>query len=401
MWQMALSMKVFGINELAMRLPSVLLGTGLILLVYAITQNITQNKSAALFAAAFQASSCYHILLISGIRGMDHNDIAHGFYILASIWALTEYHRNQKRSWILCIGVFAGLAILNKWLTGLFVFAIWGIYLLQDIKNINGWKDFMLALIVCCIVFLPWQIYILNTFPDLANYEYKVNNQHLTEAVHGHTGDIFYYFNATSDLIGTGGRFIFIIAILGIILLKKKNFKLHISLNIATIAALLFYSIIVPTKITTYVYFLIPLLWIEIAQTLHKVTFIKLRYALVFLLLFCIANPLYWKKYLSKTNHERNASIFNNQVFKDIKKYIPEDCKVVMNMNSHEDINLMFYHNDITAYHWTLSEAEFVELEKRKIKIAVFQEHTVYVIPDYVSKYPYLTMINIPLYSDQ
>src|SRR5690606_28721971 len=50
MWQMALSMKVFGVSEPALRLPSVIMGALMILLLYRITVLVTGNKTAGLIA---------------------------------------------------------------------------------------------------------------------------------------------------------------------------------------------------------------------------------------------------------------------------------------------------------------------------------------------------------------
>ena len=44
LWQMALSMKIFGVAEWAMRLPSILMGSLMVLFLYRITYLFTHNK---------------------------------------------------------------------------------------------------------------------------------------------------------------------------------------------------------------------------------------------------------------------------------------------------------------------------------------------------------------------
>ncbi len=138
MWQMAISMKLLGASLFAMRLPSVLMGSFLILLLYRIALIFSNgNRQMALISAALLTFSNFHLQLIAGIHGMDHNDVAHGFYICASIWAYAEYTRNPGRFWVVLIGILSGFAILNKWLTGLVVFLGWGFNLLLFSKLIQ------------------------------------------------------------------------------------------------------------------------------------------------------------------------------------------------------------------------------------------------------------------------
>lgn len=90
MWQMAISMKVFGVSEFSMRLPSALMGAITILLIYRIAFLLTNSKTISIIAGLLMCFSHYQLELISGQIGMDHNDMAFCFYILASFWAFTE-----------------------------------------------------------------------------------------------------------------------------------------------------------------------------------------------------------------------------------------------------------------------------------------------------------------------
>ena len=63
MWQMALSMKIFGVSEFTMRYPSILMGALMVPMLYRITLLYTKNAWLA-FAAAFMfCCSCYHLQL--------------------------------------------------------------------------------------------------------------------------------------------------------------------------------------------------------------------------------------------------------------------------------------------------------------------------------------------------
>lgn len=405
MWQMALSMKIFGVSEWSMRLPSAIMGTLLILIIYRIAILLNLKKQVALLTALLLACSNFHLQMIAGIHGMDHNDVAHGFYVLASIRALSEFQKSKKWIWIVWVGVFAGAAILNKWLTGLLVYLIWGVILLKIIfKRYPAQKEILLfvcSLMVCCIVFLPWQIYIMTRFPDLAAYEYEFNRRHISEALEGHEGGYLYYLDFLKDLFG---RYIYYLIPVGVIL-SFKNKTINQNLNLGIISAIgfvfLFFSIIVKTKVDTYLFFVVPLALLYISISLDGLiklsgrifkpkNFAPLIYIAVGLLAL---NPSWIKSYFSPHNTERNNRIYNAKIYKQVSELIPDSIKVVMNMNSFEDIDVMFYNKGITAYHWTLPEEDFKSFEQRKIPIAVFESHGNYGLPDYVLRYPYLYII--------
>ena len=135
LWQMALSMKIFGVNEMAIRLPSVLMGTISVYFIYKIAEYWFKNETTAFLAALIFTFSNYQLSLTSGRFALDHNDVAFTFYVTASLWAFTRYLRsNFKIRWAIFIGIFVGCAVLNKWLTGFLVYGGWGLYILLD-KN--------------------------------------------------------------------------------------------------------------------------------------------------------------------------------------------------------------------------------------------------------------------------
>lgn len=400
---MALSMKIFGVSEWSMRLPSAIMGTILILVIYRIAILLTKNKNVALLTSLMLAFSNFHLQMISGIHGMDHNDVAHGFYVLLSIWAFLEYKIKPNWKWIVLIGIFAGAAILNKWLTGLLVYLMWGTTILYSMyrKEFKAKQIFMMliSLFVCCLVFLPWQFYIFSRFPDLARHEFEFNRRHIFEALEGHSGTVFYYLEHLNNLVGNG---IFCLILFGVIISikdKRVNVPFNISILTAIIFVFSFFTFIVKTKVDTYVFFVVPLTLIYIAITIEY-AFQKwlnnkyLRTLVCLIFIYLCVNPYMISKYLSPKNIARNDRIYNANIYRNLSKHLPKDVKVVMNMNSFEDIDVMFYNKGITAYHWTLSEADFKDFELKKIPIAVFEPHGNYNLPDYVLKYPYIFIIH-------
>jgi 4-amino-4-deoxy-L-arabinose transferase-like glycosyltransferase len=60
LWQMALSMRIFGVNEIAVRLPSAVMGTLMILLVYRVALLTTLNKFGAIVSGLLMCFSNYY-----------------------------------------------------------------------------------------------------------------------------------------------------------------------------------------------------------------------------------------------------------------------------------------------------------------------------------------------------
>jgi 4-amino-4-deoxy-L-arabinose transferase-like glycosyltransferase len=341
MWQMALSIKLFGISEIAIRIPSALLGSIMILLVARISLLLSKNKIVSLIAALQMCFSYYQLELTSGFFGMDHNDVAFGFYILASIWSLAEYLEaaNKKWTWAILIGVFAGCAVLNKWLTGILVYAGWSLIILLEFykyKKFVGVKQFLVSIGIMILTFLPWQLYILYKFPLEAMYEYKINTQHIFEVVQGHSGSIFYYLLHFIQYFGVPQLVFLILGLVFAIVDIIKNQFLTYRINVLLIGSFsivfLFFSLVVKTKLPFYVFIIAPIGFIYIAIGLEKIIWSKLTSRLwlkgfmICLLIFFSLNPvsIYYNRLVDDS--KRNAKIHNTHIYKIAASSISTDC---------------------------------------------------------------------------
>lgn len=403
MWQMALSLKLFGISEYTLRYPSALMGALSILLIYRITLLFTNNKTTATVAGLLICFSNYQLELISGQIGMDHNDIAFGFYILASFWAFSEKLKNEKIVWNILLGVFAGCAILNKWLVGLLIFLPYGIYVIQQYvhkKELKQVKFFITSLASCLIVFLPWQLYILYNFNEIALFEYNYNAQHIFKALEGHKGSVLFYFNNFPDYFG---KYIWTLMFGGMLIVFKQqkpqhfHIFIHWALIVSFLAVFIFFSCIAQAKLPTYFFVAVPFGLIYIAIAIHQLLrFINIKWLNCALLILVIAltfNPQ--KSVAIRTqNPEREQLIHNTQIYKNLPKMLPPYVKNVINTNSFEDINLMFYNNDINAYHWWIDVKLLDSLKNQKVWIGAFKNRGSYNLPPEYNNYPYLYKID-------
>src|SRR5690606_9557914 len=93
------------------------------------------------------------------------------------------------------------------------------------------------------------------------------------------------------------------------------------------------------------------------------------------------------------TAHDRNngdwqVRAYNADIYRNLRKYIPSNMKIVGNCKQYEDINVMFYNRGITAYHYNFSEKELAIIDSKKIPIAVFKTHVGYPVPYHIESYP-------------
>jgi len=113
LWSMALSMKIFGINEIALRIPTVLISTLGTLAIYRIGEYLYSRKTA--FIAAFLFSIHGFIIELTGGRdATDHVDIFFLCFILFSVYFSIRYIKTRKQVFNLMTGLCIGLAVLSK-----------------------------------------------------------------------------------------------------------------------------------------------------------------------------------------------------------------------------------------------------------------------------------------------
>lgn len=401
LWQMALSMKLFGVSEFTMRLPSVIMGTLSIFLLYRIAILATNNKTIASIASLFLCFSHYQLVQISGRLGMDHNDIAFGFYVLASIWAFFEYYNSSRKTkWIILIGLFAGCAVLCKWLTGLVVFSFWGVFCIFSLvqkKNFTELKKMLLSFLVSLIVFVPWQIFILIRYTELAKYEYAFNTKHIFEVVENHAGGLDFYLK---NLNGVYGLNIWILVFVGILIsfLFKTHNKILLGASVFYfLLVYLFFSLLVKTKIESYVFIVIPLGLMFAAIAFYRFFhFLKLNDKIVvFLSLPICFLCLNFSEISFETEHnpQRPNLIHNTHIYKSLAAILPKNIHEVNNVVSPQHIDCMFYNNDLSAWHYWINEDTIKLFEKKKIWIATFKNHEQNNNPPFILNYPYLYVI--------
>jgi 4-amino-4-deoxy-L-arabinose transferase-like glycosyltransferase len=403
LWQMALSMKLFGINEIAMRLPSVILGTAMVFMIYQIANYWFKNSYVSYLSAFIYTFSFYQLELTSGRFSLDHNDLIFTCYVTASIWAFTQYLRyNFKLSWTIAIGVFVGCAVLNKWLTGFLIFGGWGLYATfskDTLSILKKYSHILISALIACIVFVPWQLYIIKTFPLESAYEFEFNRKHIFEVLQGHVGTNLYHI----DFLTTAyGRFLIPFSLLGIFYAFKQikvDKVLSVAMFIMVVVVYAFFSLIVKTKMPAFVYpvssIIIVLMASGVFNSLTSVSNLLLKEnlsqwikktILAFLILFLgIYSLKPWEiaKNRSISNALRNAKINNTQIYNSISDEITEKY-VIINCKAFEDTEMMF-HKNVNAFHWFPEQRVLDSLQNKGYQFAAFKSNNDQNLPEYIT----------------
>ena len=360
LWQIALSYKLFGVNEFAVRIPSIIMSAITVYFIYRIGK-IAYSKRAGFYGAVLFAGSNFLIELTAGRAPTDHNDITFLFYVTAGIWAWFEYTSRRTNYWLLLIGLFAGLAILDKWLTGLLVYSGWFIYIIFIKERRLSWGsyiDLLKSLLVTIVVALPWQLYILLRFPEESRFEYALNSRHFFEAIESHSGSWLYHIDAINIIYGFGFGYL-IIASLVLFCLIRINNGYKIPMLIWVFAVYGFFTL-AATKMIGFTIIVAPLIYLIVGIVIaflinyfeNLIVSVQLKkwlppiFAMV--LIFCIS--FYFMDYtkLSQENVPERKKLYASKIkvtlfYKELNSIFPEKDLFYYNSVPFDNVKIMYY----------------------------------------------------------
>lgn len=403
LWQIALSIKLFGATAFAVKLPSAVMSAILIPITYRMGK-IAVNAKVGYFAALIYASNFYLLEFNTGGINTDHNDVAFIFYVTMSFWAFLEYRTSGNHRYVYLIGVFAGVAILTKWLTGLLVFGGWGlgtlIYYKENFKTefINIIKAFGTAVAIA----LPWQVYILMKFPAESRFEYAGNSAHFFHAVESHGGDWAFYWTQALAQFGIVETCLLIV---GVILLpffiKDKRIKIGI---VASIVATYLFFTVAATKMPAFCLIVAPLLFIAfgnlLVQAIDWLTkYLKHHLIQISIVALCLSAVFVsgikideiQARHVSKNNWYRTQQQNAAELGRMMNSMNTDEKIAVINCNESEHIHAMFF-APCVAYVGTPSEKDYKILKDQGYRIYYADKFVA--IPDHVKKDP--TVLYLP-----
>ena len=268
LWCMAISMKLFGVNEIALRLPSVIISGIAVYLTYFIGKRLFSEK-IGLLAAFFHAINGLIIEITGGRVATDHIDVFFLFFVELAVVFSIIYSEKPKMLFNVLTGICIGLAVLCKWLPAFIVLPIWLILNYNRAGLFKTATSLLVILISASVVFTPWQIYAHGKYPMEYANEMLHNYRHFVEVLDGNGGGFFYFFD---KLFITLNEFIWIAFAWFCVKIYKDKTPLSGGTKVG--AAALATWVIIPfifftfakTKMQGYLLFTYPALFVVLAS---------------------------------------------------------------------------------------------------------------------------------------
>ena len=348
LWTMAASMWAFGINEIALRLPSIILSATGIYFSFFIGNYFFNKKTGYLTSFLFSINGLI-IELAAGRVATDHIDIFFLFFIQLAIVFSILFSENQKIAFNFITGACLGAAILSKYFQGFIIVPIW-LLIVADSGKFKP-KEILLQLTIllttAIAIFLPWQIYIFHTFPAEAKWESSYNLRHITEVLEERTGPFYYYL----DRIRINYGELIYLPLIWFIWKTIDNIqnKKNLAISIWILIPLVFFSA-AKTKMQGYILFISPALFMITAEFFFMLEEDKKKYIgkwFINLLLFLlIALPV---RYMIERVKPFNRDERNPEWAVDLSKLKNEKINNGVLFNYDKPVEAMFY-TDLTAY---------------------------------------------------
>jgi len=152
-WLSALSMKIFGVNEFAVRFPALILS----LLVAIIVYRVIKEKNQGFYLSAFVLFTLPQFLLHAGVVSTDASLMLATTLIMIGFWK--QIIDEKKNIWGYLLFVGAGLGLLAKGPIALILTAppifMWAL-ITKQFKNVFTRIPWLLGLPIMLIIALPW-----------------------------------------------------------------------------------------------------------------------------------------------------------------------------------------------------------------------------------------------------
>ena len=265
LWLIALSMKFFGTEVWAVRIPSAILTTALVPITWRMG-TILRNERVGFISAILVGFSYLLIELTAGSINTDHNDAIFIALVGFSIWSLLEYLKKPRWQWAAAIGLFCAAAILTKWYIGLLAFLPFGLIVLQRKFDHRTFLHFLLAISIASLFVGAWLWHIWTWFPTEAAYEVKFKSQHFSYPIDGHRGTWMFHLEAIDDLVPPFTWWIIVPAF--ILLIVQVKDRSHRIILLSIFLAIHIFFMIAQTKMLCYTMVLLPFYLIAITNTI-------------------------------------------------------------------------------------------------------------------------------------
>ena len=195
-WMQVLSMKAFGINEFAARLPNAIIGISTLLLFYLLGKKLYDEKFGLIWALAYLGSFLPHLYFKSGIIDPFFNFFIFLGVVLLS-FSISHTGESKGLRYALFAGISIGLATLTKGPVGLLVsgLSVLIYWIFMKFRKITNWKNILVFAAACLIISSLWfgLEMINNGFWFLKEF-IKYQADLFLHPVAGHSEPFYYHF---------------------------------------------------------------------------------------------------------------------------------------------------------------------------------------------------------------
>jgi len=315
-WLQVISVKIFGLNEFALRLPSALAGSIWAIAIYQFTkQNF--NEKTAFFATIIMISS----LQINMIAKAAIADSLLNLFITLTMFNLYYYYTFREKKYLYWIFVFIGLGVLTKGPVAIMIPLVVSLLFFSYKREFKLWLKMIfnpVGIIIFSLIALPWYVleYLAQGELFIDGFFFKHNISRFNSAMEQHNGNIFYFIPVL--LVGVMPFTYFIFKSLNQKFLKND---LQLFLSIWFIFVFLFFSFS-STKLPHYIIY---------------------GYTPLFILMAFFMTKEYNKKYIFLPLITfLSILLFFTEIVGFFKDNIKDQLALVLIENSHESFNLFY-----------------------------------------------------------
>tara|TARA_R110000744_G_scaffold48758_1_gene106271 strand:+ start:2963 stop:4390 length:1428 start_codon:yes stop_codon:yes gene_type:complete len=188
-WLSSLGFSLFGVNEFAARVPHLIVGVGVVWLVYKLAKDHFQSSAMGLFSASILASTVSFIILSGAVM----TDTALTFSITLSMISFWQAWNNKGKLWGYLFFIGLALGMMSK---GPLAIVLIGISLTVWILPNGRWKKLWHTLpwiygtLIFLAIAMPW--YAIAEYKTPGFLDYFIIGEHIKRfIVSGWQGDLY------------------------------------------------------------------------------------------------------------------------------------------------------------------------------------------------------------------
>lgn len=385
LWMMALSLKLWGLTEWAIRFPSILFSLGSVWLTYKIGDQLWGRK-VALWAAFFHAIHGLTLELTAGRFSSDHVETAFLFWMELGFWVIVQYFESDSRASFrrnaLLLGFITGLAFLCKWSAAFMLPIVWAGMILwtkkQPLKSFL--TDGLLAILVFVLISSPWPLYVLANYPLEAKAMAQSLIAPVQEVVQTHGGPWYFYVLKSGVMFG----YAIYLPLLWLLWLAVKSWEKtdRTAFGRSYLAVWIFVPLVLlscaATKRPTYLLVTAPAFYLLTALFMRVLLlrrpgqgYLKILRNLVLAALLLL--PIRYAVERSKLFFDRETNPVWAQQLKELGQKEDYNASKVVVFNEQHPIEAMFY-TSFVAYSWTPGVDRTEQLKQEGWRVLEYKE---------------------------